>query len=98
MRSGGEAELRLPKEGELLGIVIKLSGYDKFHVKCSDGNVRLVRVPGKWKKRVWIREGNIVIIVPWDFQPKNRGDIVYLYRHEEARRLEEMGYLKYLRL
>lgn len=94
---GGEG-FRLPKEGEFLGVVIKLSGYDKFHVKCSDGNIRLARVPGKWKKKVWIREGDVVIIVPWDFQPLNRGDVVYLYRREEARKLKEMGYLEPLKL
>jgi translation initiation factor 1A len=33
-----------------------------------DGVVRMGRIPGSMKKKTWIREGDIVIAVPWDFQ------------------------------
>ena len=72
-----QRKIRLPGEGEVLGIVIQMLGYDRARVRCTDGKVRLCRIPGKMKKRIWIREGDAVLIAPWDFQD-DRGDIICL--------------------
>ena len=45
------------------------------------------------KKRVWIREGDIVLVAPWDFQD-DRADIVWRYSRGQARWLEDNGYLE----
>lgn len=87
-------KVRLPEEGELFGVVVQLLGYDRARVECEDGNVRLCRIPGKMKKRVWIKEGDVVLIAPWDFQYETRADIVWRYTKNEARWLQEKGYLK----
>jgi len=92
-----EKELRLPAEDEVLGIIIQMLGYDRVKVKCADGKVRLCRIPGKMKKRVWMRMGDIVLVGPWDFQPDKRGDILYRYEHGEVRKLEEKGLLDWLK-
>ena len=70
-------EIRLPEEGELLGRVIKLLGSDQVLVKCTDGITRRGRIRGKLKRRIWIRDNDIVIIAPWDFKKDERGDIVW---------------------
>lgn len=36
------------------------------------------RILGKIKKRVWIREGDVVIVVPWEFQ-NEKADVVWRY-------------------
>ncbi|RLE64133.1 MAG: translation initiation factor eIF-1A [Thermoprotei archaeon] len=92
-----EKELRVPMEGEVLGIIIQMLGYDRVRVKCADGKVRLCRIPGKMKKRVWMRLGDIVLVGPWDFQADKRGDILYRYEHSEVRKLEEKGLLDWLK-
>jgi len=45
-------------------------GADHIMVKCQDGKERLCRIRGKLKRRVWIREGDIVLVSPWIFKPK----------------------------
>ncbi len=77
-------ELVLPEQGELLGRVTKISSGDHVMVKCVDGKMRLCRIRGKMKRRVWIREGDIVLIAPWDFDD-DRADVMWRYikAHEE---------------
>ncbi len=86
-------ELVLPEQGELLGRVQKISGGNQVLVQCTDGMVRLCRIRGKMKRRMWIREGDIVLISPWDFDPK-RADIVWRYIKDHADWLENNGYMR----
>jgi len=53
----------------------------------------LCRIRGKMKRRVWIREGDIVIVSPWDFQTSERGDVVWRYTHSQADTLRRKGIL-----
>ena len=82
----------LPAEGEVLGIVTRLLGYDRILVKCTDGKVRLCRIRGKMKRRVWIRMNDTVLVAPWDFQSDERGDIVWRYTKGQAESLKSEGY------
>ena len=54
----------MPQEGELLGRVIKLVGGDNIIVKCTDGKVRTCRIRGKIKRRMWIRDADLVLVAP----------------------------------
>ncbi len=71
------------KKGEMFGIVEKLSGASRLLVMCEDGFTRNSRIPGKMKKRMWIREGDLVIVRPWDFQ-RDKADVVYRYTQTQA--------------
>lgn len=86
-------KVRTPREGEILGVVVKMMGFDRLQVKCTDGKTRLCRIRGKMKKRVWIREGDIVLVAPWDFQDE-KGDIMWRYSKGQARWLEDNSYLQ----
>ena len=92
-----ERELLLPGEGEVIGIIEQLMGYDKAMVRCSDGYTRLCRIPGRMRKRVWMRPGDIVLIGIWDFQPKKRGDILHKYSREEIKQLESKKLLDWIK-
>ena len=81
-------EIRLPVDGELFGRVLKLLGGENVVVKCSDGITRRGRIRGKLKRRIWIRDNDIVIIAPWDFKETERGDIVWRFT------LPQMDWLK----
>lgn len=72
-------EMRLPEEGELFGRVLKMLGGENVMVKCTDGVTRRGRIRGKLKRRVWIRDNDIVIIAPWDFKENEQGDIVWRF-------------------
>ena len=59
--------------------LIKLLGSDQVLVKCADDITRRGRIRGKLKRRIWIRDNDIVIIAPWDFKFKERGDIIWRF-------------------
>lgn len=87
-------DMVLPVENDVLGIAVKMLGNDRFLVRCQDGHERLCRIRGKMKRRVWIREGDIVLVSPWDFQSDKRGDIIWRYKRNQTDWLKEKGYLK----
>ena len=91
---GNLANMLLPSENDVLGIAVKMLGGERILVKCQDGKERLCRIRGKMKRRVWIREGDIVLVSPWDFQSDKRGDIFWRYRRNQAEWLRRKGYLK----
>ncbi|MGD0318250.1 MAG: translation initiation factor eIF-1A [Nitrososphaerales archaeon] len=86
-------ELVMPGQGEILGKAIKMTGGDQVIVKCADGETRNCRIRGKLKRRMWIREGDIVLVAPWDFDHR-KADILWRYIKAHAEWLEQNGYLK----
>ncbi len=82
-----------PSANDVLGVAIKLLGFDRVLVKCQDGHERLCRIRGKMKRRVWIREGDVVLVSPWDFQSDKRGDLIWRYTKAQAETLRKKGYL-----
>lgn len=87
-------ELVLPGEGQVLGVVVKMLGFDRIIVKCGDGKERLCRIKGKLKRRVWIRIGDVVLVSPWEFQSESKGDIAWRYTRNQADWLRKNGYIK----
>jgi translation initiation factor 1A len=85
--------LVLPSPNDVLGVAIKLLGYDRILVKCQDGRERLCRIRGKMKRRVWIREGDVVLVSPWDFQGDKRGDLFWRYTKSQAEQLRRQGHI-----
>lgn len=90
-----EAEVlrvRLPrsKDGEILGIADQLLGASRIRVMCADGKSRLGRIPGKLKKRMWIREGDLLVVKVWEFQ-QDKCDIRHRYTKTEATYLSRKG-------
>ncbi len=77
-----------------MGIVLELLGGDKFRVDCDDGHVRICRIPGKLRKKVWIRTGDTVVVEPWVVQSDIRGDIVWRYTGTQVLWLKKQGYIK----
>ncbi|VVB51474.1 Translation initiation factor 1A [uncultured archaeon] len=86
--------VRLPRKGQMLGEVEQLLGDRRMRVKCTDGLIRLCRIPGKIRRRIWIKEGNIVLIEPWEVQAHERGDILMRYTPQQANWLRDRGYTK----
>jgi len=58
--------------------------------KCFDGKERLCHIRGKMRKKVWVNQGDIVLISVRDFED-NRADIIHKYNAEEARSLKAAG-------
>ena len=86
-------DMVLPVANDVLCIAVRLLGFDRVSVKCQDGHERLCRIRGKMKRRVWIREGDVVLVSPWDFQSDKRGDIIWRYTKSQADWLRKNGYI-----
>lgn len=91
-----EVKLVLPQKGELFAIVTSELGGARFNCLCSDKKERVCRVPGRLKRDLWIKEGDYVIVKPWDVESDKKGDIVYRYRPLEVELLKKKGFLKEL--
>ena len=85
----------MPNKFDMLGIVLKNYGQARMSVKCRDGETRTCRVRGKMKKRKWVREGDIVLVSPWEMQANEKGDIVFRYTRNQADWLERKGLLDF---
>jgi translation initiation factor 1A len=42
----------MPREGEVMGIVLGLMGGSRMRVACKDGNERMCRIPGKMRNKI----------------------------------------------
>lgn len=93
LSEGELKDLVSPGQGQVVGFVTQLLGYDRVRVKCADGYERLCRIRGKMKRRVWVRLGDAVLVEPWDFQFKERGDIQWRYTKSQINTLRERGHL-----
>ncbi|MDR2873165.1 MAG: translation initiation factor eIF-1A [Methanobrevibacter sp.] len=85
--------VRTPRKGEIPGIVEQIMGHGKLKVRCADKKIRMGRIPGKMKKRIWIREGDIILVKPWPFQSDEKSDVIWRYTKTESNWLERKGYL-----
>jgi translation initiation factor 1A len=92
LSEGDINQLVLPGTGQLLGIVTQMFGYDRIMVKCSDGLDRVCRIRGKMKRRTWIKNGDVVLVAPWDFQT-SRADVLWRYTQNQAQVLQSKGIL-----
>lgn len=90
----GVEKIRLPNAGEVMGVVDQIVGFDRLRVRCRDGHVRVCRIPGKMKKRLWMRMDDVVIVDPWEVQSDRKGDIVHRYTRTEVEWLRRKGMLE----
>lgn len=81
-----------PEEGTVLCIVTRIVGAGWIDVFCTDGKQRRARIPGKLRRRMWMRERDIVLVSVWEFRD-DRGDVIYRYTRDEKERLIKEGYI-----
>lgn len=74
----------------MFGIADQLLGAAHISVVCEDGVTRMSRIPGRMKRRLWIREGDLVIIKPWEFQDP-KADVVWRFTRTQAINLSKRG-------
>ncbi|MBR9681933.1 MAG: translation initiation factor eIF-1A [Candidatus Altiarchaeota archaeon] len=74
-----EFRARLPKGEEMFGIVEQRLGCSKMYVRCADEKIRICRIPGRFSRRLWVREGDLIILEPWSVQGYKKADVVYRY-------------------
>ncbi len=89
---GEPIRVRLPKGKEVLGEIDQILGASRFRILCKDNHTRLCRIPGKFRKRIKVRAGDIVIVEPWSIESDDKGDIVWIYNKTQMTWLRNKGY------
>ena len=93
---GGEVVGRLPlprrDRGEVFGVASQLLGAARIRVMCEDNVSRMGRITGKMKKKMWIREGDLLVVRPWGFQ-EGKADILFRYSRTQSQYLARRNLL-----
>ena len=84
---------KLPRGKEVIGIIEQRLGGNKMMVNCLDGKSRNCRVPGRLRRKLWLRPDDVVIIEPWELDDE-KGDVIFKYRKNQIAWLKREGYLK----
>jgi translation initiation factor 1A len=85
--------VRQPRGEQVFGIVEQRVGASRMIVRCLDGKTRNCRIPGRYRRSLWVREGNVVIVEPWEYGGDEKGDIIYKYTKNQVTYLERNGHL-----
>mgnify|MGYP001589940422 CR=1 FL=1 len=86
--------VKVPRGREVFGIVDQRFGGTRMRVRCLDGALRICRIPGRFKRRLWVREGDTVLVEPWELSGGDRGDVIFKYSRSQLQWLRSRGYLK----
>jgi len=86
--------VKTPRGKQVFGTIEQRLGGSKMRVRCFDGKTRLCRVPGRMKRKLWVREGDTVLVEPWELGGDDKGDIIYKYRHTQVQWLKKRGIIK----
>ena len=70
--------------------IVNMLGDRRVTVTFADASERLALIPGRFRKRVWMTRGDIVLVSVRDFQD-DKVDIIHKYRADEARSLCSYG-------
>ena len=92
----GVTRARMPRRGEFIGVIIQRLGGNRMDVFTTDGKSRNCRVPGKYKRSLWLRPKDIVLIVPW-VDDNEKGDIIFKYQPAAISFLRKKGILDSLK-
>lgn len=92
--SGGKIRVKMPnrKINEMFAFAEQILGGRRVTVLCEDGETRMARIPGKMRRRQWVRDGDLIIVWPWDFQD-SKADVKHRYSKTQAMYLSRKGVL-----
>lgn len=92
--SSDKIRVPLPNEriNEMFAIADQILGGRRVRVVCADGETRLARIPGKMRRRQWVREGDLIVVQPWDFQD-SKADVKKRYSKTQSLYLSRKGVL-----
>ncbi|CAF0935206.1 unnamed protein product [Didymodactylos carnosus] len=86
-------ELIMKEEGQSYAQVTRILGNGHLEAFCFDmntgGKKRLCHIRGKLRKKVWINQGDIILVGLRDYQD-DKADVIMKYLADEARELKRV--------
>lgn len=87
---GSKRDILFKEDDQVYGLVEKMLGDMRCSVLCSDSTTKICHIRGKFKRRVWINPGDIVLVSLREFEDE-KADIIHKYSSEEADILKTQG-------
>lgn len=78
-------ELIFKEDGQEYAQVLRMLGNNRLEAQCIDGVKRLCHIRGKMRKKVWVNQGDIVLIGLREFQD-GKGDVILKVRRSSRSR------------
>ncbi|MDA1197280.1 MAG: translation initiation factor eIF-1A [Nanoarchaeota archaeon] len=88
--------IKLPRAPQTFGLLEMRLGASRVRARCFDGKARICRIPGRLKRKLWVRPGDLIIVEPWEFGGDDKGDVLFKYSKAQIEHLRRKGYLKQL--
>lgn len=85
--------VKLPRGTQTFGILESRLGGSRTRARCLDGKTRICRIPGRLKRKLWVREGDLVLVEPWELGGDDKGDIIFKYKKTQIDFLKRKGML-----
>ena len=88
-----EIRVKTPRGNQVFGVIEQRLGGSRMRVKCLDGKIRICRIPGRLKRKLWIRENDTILVEPWELD-NTKGDIIFKYKPTQIEFLKRKGLIK----
>ncbi|MFH2021348.1 MAG: translation initiation factor eIF-1A [archaeon] len=85
--------IKMPRGREVIGVLDQRVGGSRSLVRCMDAKTRNCRIPGRLKRSLWVRPGDIVLVEPWELSQEDKGDIIFKYTKAQMSVLRKRGML-----
>ncbi|KAJ3023790.1 Eukaryotic translation initiation factor 1A [Thoreauomyces humboldtii] len=85
-------ELVFKEDGQEYATVTKMVGNGWVEAQGADGEKRLAHIRGAFRKKVWITQGDLILLGLRDYQD-SKADVILKYTPDEARMLKSYGEL-----
>ena len=79
-------------ESQEYALITKALGNCRFEVMCFDGKSRLATMCGKMRKRVFVNQGELVLVSLRDWQD-SKCDIIDKYNKNDIQKLKQLKYI-----
>ena len=82
-------ELLFAEDMQEYCLIDKLLGDRRVNLTLTDGTNQMGIIPGRFRKRCWMKPGDLVLASQREFQD-GKLDIVYKYNSDEKKRLQQL--------
>merc|ERR1711874_203717 len=83
-----EQDLTLPKQGQTIVKVVAGRGNNLHEVVDDKGESFLVSMPTKFRKNVWIKRGDFVLVSPIEEGDKVKAEIITILYKEQIKHIK----------
>lgn len=93
--TGQARPLWVAEDKQLYALVIKRLGGEFIQVQCSDGKTRKGHIPGRMRRKIWMKDGDIILVSLRDMTSDDKCDVIHKYTILEAKQLKSRKLIEF---